>query len=504
MLAEGSITLAVPNSRQWILPLSGIGLLSLLWGFLFRDAIAAAVQTWWISPTYSHCFLILPVAAYLIWLKRHELACMEPQANFWSLLLALPAGMGWMIGTLASINEVEQLSAILAYQMVLLAMLGLSVYRALLFPALLLFFLVPVGQYLVPPLQHLTTSFVSAGLSTLNILHYTEGNVIELENGRFLVAEACAGLRFLISNIVLCVIFSYFAFRQPLKILLFLVAAVIVPIVANCLRALGIVLIAHWTNNRLAVGTDHLVYGWGFSVLILLMLFGAAVQFRDTAMDDRPLIYWREFKPQSSGQYLLAVAAAATLLLLPMGLTQAQAALFPAMAPAFDSAIKTGWERAAISKRWAPQFSGAQKDLHFAIRQAGKAPVDVLYAYYQGTAHVAAMPETQLWDERKYNLVGRDTVQEQGQGADYRFRELVLASPVERRLVWWIYWKDGRFTTSNFTIKLLALADAVKPHTGLAILAISTTVKDGDEQARARLKAALWSATKLTVPGRAD
>jgi len=503
-MSADSITLAVPNSRQWILPLSGIGLLSLLWAILFRDAIAAAVQTWWVSPTYSHCFLILPVAAYLLWLRRHELACMEPQASFWPLLLAVPAGIGWMIGIMASINEIEQLSAVLAYQMILLTMLGTAVYRALLFPALLLFFLVPVGQYLVPPLQHLTTSFVSAGLSGLNILHYTEGNVIELANGRFLVAEACAGLRFLVSNIVLCVIFAYFAFRRPLKIFLFLLAAVIVPVAANCLRALGIVLIAHWTNNRLAVGTDHLIYGWGFSVLILLVLFGVAVQFRDTAMNHRPLIYWREFKPQSPGQYLLATAAATTLLLLPMALAQAQAAIFPTLTPSFDPSVRTGWQKAAPSRRWAPQFSGAQNQLSFAVRHAAEVPVDVLYTYYQGPAHGTALPETQLWDERRYNLVGQAELHEQGQDGDYRLRELVLSSPGERRLVWWTYWKDGRYTTSNLAVKLLALGDAFKPHTGLAIMAISTVVKNDDEEARARLRTALWSIRKLAAPGKAD
>lgn len=504
MLADSSITLATPNSRQWILPLSGIGLLSLLWAYLFRDAIAAAVQTWWISPTYSHCFLILPIAGYLLWLKRHQLACLEPEAAFWPLLIALPAGMGWMIGTLASVNEITQLSAILAYQMILMVMLGARVYRVLLFPAFLLFFLVPVGEYLIPPLQHLTTSFVSAGLTTLGILHYTEGNVIELANGRFLVAEACAGLRFLISNIVLCVIFAYFAFRRPLKIFLFLVAAMIVPIVANCLRALGIVLIAHWTNNRLAVGTDHLVYGWGFSVAILLLLFGAAVRFRDTAIDDSPLIHWREFRPQSPGHYLMAAMSVAVLLLLPMGLAEAQAAIFPSTAPAFDSWVKPGWKKTVVSRRWQPQILGVEKQIHFAIRQFNGPPVDVVLAYYQGAGHVAAAPETQLWDERKYNLVGQDTLREEERDADYRIRELALSSPAERRLVWWIYWKDGRYTVSNLMIKLLALANALRPHTDVAIMAISTTVKTDDGQARARLKAALWSITGLPSSRRAD
>lgn len=496
MLADTSITLAMPNSRPWILPMSGIGLLSLLWAFLYQAAIEAAVHAWWVSPTYSHCFLILPIAGYLVWLKRHELACMEPQATFWPLLLAIPAGLGWMIGTLASINEAQQLSAVLAYQMILLTMLGVNVYRVVLFPALLLFFLVPVGQYLVTPLQHLTTLFVSAGLSALNILHYTEGNVIELANGRFLVAEACAGLRFLVSNIVLCVIFAYFAFRRPLKVVLFLVAAVIVPIVANCFRALGIVLIAHWSNNRLATGADHLVYGWGFSVVILLALFGIAVQFRDRTIDDRPLIYWREFKPQSPGHYWLVSAAAAILLLLPMGLAQAQAMVFPASAPAFDFPVKAGWDKTAISKEWAPHFSGARKQYHFAIHQADAPPVDVLFAYYRDGAH---MPESELWDERKHNLVAEGMVRELGWDRDYPLGELVLSSPRERRLVWWIYWKDGRYTSSNLTIKLLAIADAGKPHTGLAMVAISTAVKDSDEQARARLKAALWAITRLTA-----
>jgi exosortase A len=488
MFADGNIAIAAPSSRPWVLPLAGVTVLSLLWALLYRDAVISAVGTWIASPTYSHCFLILPVVAYLIWDKRHELSCLEPEACVPALLLAVPAGLGWIAGALSSINEIQQLSAVAMYQVILLATLGPKVYRVLLFPALLLFFLVPTGQYLVPPLQRLTTWFVSSGLSALNILHYTEGNVIELANGRFLVAEACAGLRFLIANIVLCAIFAHFAFRKPLKIGLFLLAALLVPIAANCLRALSIVLIAHWTDNRLAVGADHLVYGWGFSVVILLGLFAVAAHFRDPVADGRPLVVWRDFTIPSRGRMVMAVALAALALSLPAVLVEAQAAAFPVRQIVFDPRPPPGWTKGPAAGKWQPKLEGTERQVQLQFR--GVAPVDVLLGTYRDevSSRTASMPENQLWDEREYNLVRSGDIQAGGKV----FRELVLAGPAERRLVWWTYWKDGRFTSSNLQTRLLAVRNAFGNRTGVALLVLSTPVRAGDAQARATLRSALW------------
>ncbi|MBW8709116.1 MAG: EpsI family protein [Alphaproteobacteria bacterium] len=398
-----------------------------------------------------------------------------------------------LLGNLASINEVQQFAAVALFQMVVWTIVGSNSYRTILFPCLFLFFLVPVGQYLVPPLQTLTTWFVSAGLSALGVLHYTEGNVIELPNGRFEVAEACAGLRFLVSNIVLCTLFAYFAFRTWRKLALFMVAAVTVPILANCLRALGIVLIAHWTDNKLAVGADHLVYGWGFSVLILLLLFGIGARFRDPVGSNQQLLYFIEPDVPFRSRFFATAALAGFVLAIPPGLLEAKAAYFPPTDLTLARPQQGGWTSAALKGPWSPKLSGADKQFRLTLQRDSAAPIDFVLNYYRDHTKTHALAESQLWDESHYNLISAGNRSERWAGGTLPLRELVLSSPTERRLVWWCYWKDGQFSTSGTTVKLLSVKNAFRAHTGIALVAMSVPILENEQAARASLRSSLWT-----------
>ena len=109
----------------------------------------------------------------------------------------------WWMGELAAINEVQQYAVVGLIQAMIVALLGINVIRVIWFPILYLLFLVPTGEYLIAPMQHFATHFVDVCLNLLRIPHYTEGTTFELTNGRFEIAEACAGLRFLIATVTL-------------------------------------------------------------------------------------------------------------------------------------------------------------------------------------------------------------------------------------------------------------------------------------------------------------
>jgi exosortase A len=450
------------------------------------------VQTWWNSPTYSHCFLVIPIFAYLVWRKRGELASVTPAPEPLALLLAVPAGLFWLAGNAAAINEVLQLAAMTMFEMLVLAILGRQAFRILLFPCLFLFFLVPMGQYLVTPLQDLTTWFVSAGLSALGILHYTEGNVIQLVNGNFAVAEACAGLRFLVANIALCVLFCYLTFHQPRKIILFMIAAVAAPILGNCLRALGIVLIAHWTDNRLAVGADHLVYGWGFSVAIMFLLFAVGARYRDKNPEPLPRLRLDYHDPQPAFRLVWVALAAALLMSAPPALAGVLTTIAPPAELSLSPLKHAGWSVGRPAGRWLPDLPAGDTQLHLSLRQPAKAPLDFVLDYYRSETknHSLIVGVNRLWDERQYNLVRAGAVGGQPQNG---LSELLLASGAEKTLVWWTYWKDGAFTTSGARIKWLSLRDALWPHTGSAFLALAIPVSGTEDEARAELRSALWA-----------
>jgi exosortase A len=473
----------------WTVHLAALAGLILVLGLLYARTIGAAVTVWWVSPTFSHCFLIIPVSAYLIWGKRHELAAMAPTSYPRALWLALPVIAASFVGTLASINEIEQLAVIAFAQILALALLGPAVYRVIVFPALYLFFLVPMGEYLIGPLQRFTTWFIDHGLTLLGILHFTEGNMIELANGKFQVAEACAGLRFLIATIAVGALFAHLTYRSWRKIGLFMLASVIVPIIGNGFRALGIVLLAHFSDNRIAVGADHLIYGWGFSVAILAALMFVGAKFAD----DMPAA---AVPPPSKGSRA-PLLATVLLALVAVAAVPAFAAWHSVRVPSVDAqAFATppsiaGFRSETVSADWAPDFQSPDASLAFALYREGP-PVDVFVDYYgeEGEGRNLVSSANKFWDEKIWHPIAQGSADATLGGTKVRFRELQIGSYSQTRLVWWTYAADGAFTLSGLTVKLARVRSALSGGHGAALLALSTPIDGEPEAARARLREA--------------
>ncbi len=264
-------------------PVLCVGLLCL--GLLFHTEVAAAVGVWLDSTAYNHCFLIIPIVAYLLWDRRDLLAVATPLPNPWFALAAIPASVAWLLAERLGIMEARQLVVMTLVEVFLLSVLGWRLFYRLAGPLLYLYFLVPFGAFITPWLQGITTSFVVNGLDLLNIPNYSDGYAIEIPEGSFLVAEACAGLRFLIASIAFGYLYAMLLYRSPGRRGLFMLASIVVPIIANGFRALGIVVLGHVLGNAQAAVADHLIYGWIFFSVVILLLIALGLPFRQ---DRRP------------------------------------------------------------------------------------------------------------------------------------------------------------------------------------------------------------------------
>ena len=260
-----------------------IGLVAL--GLLFHAEVAAAVKTWIQSTAYNHCFLVIPIVAFLIWDRRASLCGLTAAPLPIAAVLALPLGVAWLAAERLGIMEGRQLAALSMVEVLFVAMLGRRLWRALSGPLLYLFFLVPFGDFLTPKLQDVTTWFTRHGLDILGIPAYIDGYIIEIPEGTFFVAEACAGLRFLIASIAFGVLYALLMYRSPVRRIVFVSASIIVPIIANGIRALGIVVLGHVLGSAEAAATDHVLYGWIFFSLVILILIVLGLPFRQ---DDQP------------------------------------------------------------------------------------------------------------------------------------------------------------------------------------------------------------------------
>ncbi|NKE45417.1 exosortase [Roseomonas frigidaquae] len=265
----------------WGLPLLALGLGLLALGLLFRAEVVAAVATWDRSAAYTHCWLVLPIAIWLGWARRDRLRVLRPEP---SLLLALPAlggALAWLVAERLGIMEGRQFVVIGLVWVLVLATLGWRIALAMAAPLAYLIFLVPFGEFATPFLQDVTLRMILVGLRFLEIPHYADGLVIEIPAGTFLVAEACAGLRFLIAAIAFGALYALVMFRSPGRRLMVMLLAVGVPVLANGIRALGIVLLGHHLGSAEAAAADHLIYGWVFFSAVLLLLVLAGLPFRE-------------------------------------------------------------------------------------------------------------------------------------------------------------------------------------------------------------------------------
>ena len=312
-----------------------IGLVAL--GLLFHTEISAAVKTWIESTAYNHCFLDIPIAAFLIWDRRASLRGLTAAPVPFAAVLTMPLGVAWLAAERLGIMEGRQLAAVSMVEVLFFALLGRRLWRALSGPLLYLYFLVPFGDFLTPKLQDITTWFTRHGLEILGIPAYIDGYVIEIPEGTFFVAEACAGLRFLIASIAFGVLYALLMYRSPIRRSVFVAASIVVPIIANGIRALGIVVLGHVLGSAQAAATDHVLYGWIFFSIVILLLIVVGMPFRQ---DDQPVpatISPMRADPGAARLGLLAgvflAAAAAIGPVIILGLNRAKAMPEAALRP---------------------------------------------------------------------------------------------------------------------------------------------------------------------------
>ena len=281
-LPEGFFGEAWPAWRRTIWSMAALAVLAL---GLQAPAVWDMIGVWISSPTYNHGFLVLPASLWFVWRKRAELREIAPRVSFWGLApLALAAALATLGGLMgAAIFE----HAAVAFSLMGVAILaaGSEFARRFWFPLAFLIFLVPFGDELTPLLQEWTADVSVWLLRASGVPTYREGIMIELPNALFEVAEACAGLRFLIAMMVVAAAFAHLSYNRLWKWALFGILAVVVPVGANFLRAYGIMMIAHLTDGRVAAGVDHLVYGWVFFSAVMLLLLWIGGRFADLKWD---------------------------------------------------------------------------------------------------------------------------------------------------------------------------------------------------------------------------
>jgi exosortase A len=459
---------------------------------LFWPTLYSMIEIWDRSETFTHGYLIFPISAWLMWRKREELSRVQPRPDLRGLILLAGAGAGWLLADAGSVNVVAQYAFIAMLIATVWTLLGWTFVWAAFFPLMFLLFAVPMGEFLIPHLIEFTADFTVAALQITGIPVYREGTHFSIPSGNWSVIEECSGIRYLIASATLGSLYAYLTYRSWNRRLLFTLAAIVAPILANGGRAYMIVMIAHLSDMKLATGIDHYIYGWVFFGIVMLVLFWIGSFWRE---DDQP-------EPIVAQPAASLVAGGKPRSQLPVALLAlAVAAVWPAYAfwlgqralpvmPDLKVEAQGGWGESEAFTDWEPHWIGADKQARLSFTQAGQNVMLELNYYVTQRQDAELVNSQNFMIEREHETwtnVGESHVRVEIGDETRQVRQARLKSRNGQRLLVW-QWNliNQQPTVNDHKAKLVLALDRVslKRDDGLSVL-IATPYEDTDVQTAA-------------------
>ena len=244
---------------------------------LFWPVIVSLVRDWRVDENYSHGFLIPPLAAYLAWERRQELRAVTPSGSWLGLVVVAGSVAVLLAGLLGAELFLSRIALLGTLVGGVLFILGWRYLKILIFPLGVLLLMIPlpaiIFNQIVFPLQLVASRAGEATLIAAGIPVLREGNVMILANTTLEVAQACSGIRSLVSLLTLAIVFGYFTDPRNGVRLAIALSAVPVAIIANALRVAGTGIAAHHYGAAAAEGFFHSFSGWIVFIAAFAMLF---------------------------------------------------------------------------------------------------------------------------------------------------------------------------------------------------------------------------------------
>jgi len=262
---------SLKQNRAWLV------ISVLLVAVLYRGVVPEMVRQWYDDPNYSHGFVVPLLAGYFLYERRAELA--EAQVESWwpGFLLVCLGVAQLLLGWLAAEFFTMRSSLVVVLAGLTLFCFGRRLFRLMLLPLAYLLFMVPLPYIIYDmvafPLKLFVTKASIAFLRLCGVVVLREGNVIQLPSTTLEVADACSGIRSLISLIALAVAYSFFIRLSAARRLVLVLAAIPIAVAANAFRVIGTGFLAQYWGARAAEGFFHEFAGLAvFAVAIVLMV----------------------------------------------------------------------------------------------------------------------------------------------------------------------------------------------------------------------------------------
>ncbi|HZU28705.1 MAG TPA: exosortase/archaeosortase family protein [Bryobacteraceae bacterium] len=267
-----------PREAARSLPWAAIAWFGVLLIVCYAPVLRLLVAQWMGDADMGHGFFVPIVAGWVVWQRREQLMALEPRPNYWGLLLVLWGMVQMLLGSIGAELFLARTALLISLTGMVLLLGGTKALRLLAFPLVLLIFMIPIPAMIYSLItlkfQLLASSIASNSLNAIGIPVLQTGNILELPNGMQLsVAEACSGIRSLLSLSFLSLVYGYLFDSKPWMRIVLLIGALPIAIAANAFRVTLTGLIAD-NKPEYAEGAFHTFEGWVLFLVALLLLVG--------------------------------------------------------------------------------------------------------------------------------------------------------------------------------------------------------------------------------------
>ena len=493
------------NTRKNSIIVFAIFVVLVAW--LYQPIFVNLVRQWWNDDNYSHGFLIPLLSAYFVWERRERLAKLAVWPSPLGLVF-LAGGVGMLLlGNVSAELFTMRVSLLVVLAGLVLYLFGREHLRTVSFPILYLLFMIPlpaiVFNAIAFPLQLFAARTATTVLQFMDIPVFREGNLITLANITLEVAEACSGIRSLITLLALAVTYAYFTQRRPWRRILLWLSTVPIAIVANVARVAGTGILAHLFGSQVAQGFFHDFSGW-LIFLVAAVLLGAegfllSRLFRQARPDhtnasqerlepdpaDRPqesrargLPSWRRVG--------IATGVLAAGILSLLTLSHGEAVPIRQRLEGFPAQVGQ-WR--GVGEALPPSVLNVLKVTDYIMRlyASPQAPLVWLYVGYyesQRQGQTVHSPQ-QCLPGSGWSILSREylTIPLPGRSDPVTINQVLIGKGEDRQVVLYWYQERGRVVANEYAAKLYLVTDAItRNRTDGALVRISAPIRGSEEE----------------------
>lgn len=444
---------ACPGNKALQFMILKLGILVLLLGIVYFDTAVSLVKLWSSRDDYSHGFIVPFVSAFLVWHMRHRLQGIPVRpALLWGTLLTLCGLLTLLLGHVGSAPLVQQFSLLVTIPGLVWLLFGTDYLKALALPLTYLLFMVPVLDVVLDfdslhlPFQYFAATVATKALQLFGIPAIQDFTFIDLPDQSLEVANACSGLRYLISILAVGVPLAHVTQRTLRRQALLIGSAVLIGIFANPVR---VTLIGAWVSGggELTHGPFHLLQGLFVSVIGFVCLFVLAFRLQEKSVPDLGASLAGDYGIEQhvdATKTRLAWAGAFILLLVLGGYLHISSPL-PVPAPEEITAlplILDDWTGTETSPAEQFRLTGADFELCRSYRNAAGQEVTMQLSYFS-----QQRPDKKLL-HYKLQILDRSSVSLHADGAAIRKAHLAKQGQALAVVYW--YNIDGHVTANRY------------------------------------------------------